>query len=375
MAITHERAAAAKLRVTIVDPRQDADTIRRVWTQVADRTGATELAHDVEWFWGNLEWFSPPERQLRFLIVSDREQPVAVLPLEKRRVAAGPLSIPALGFIHHPATPAGTALVLPEDHDAVGDAFAVCLGEQYRSWRCLSLEGLESGSAWERTVRRKLAPRAIMVERAPAPESYMEIGGSWEEFLTNRSHKFRKQMRSDCRRLQSLGCAYGDHVGETALSLDALEQIDRKSWRIDKRESWDKNESLLRYCRGLSELYPRPMRILRCLVLDGQAIAGFFGLRHGNVLHAIKLNYDRTYERYSPGKVLLAEVYRECFEVGVMRVELLAHTEFAHRMANATRHRSKALMFNRRSSGLILGSLLRFALAAKRRWTERRGPR
>lgn len=374
--MTRQRPAVAKLRVTIVDPRRDGATIRRMWAQVADRNGATELAHDVEWFWENMEWFSPPARALRFLIVSDCAQPVAVLPLEQRGVTAGPLSIPALGFIHHPATPAGAALILPEDHDAVGDAFAACLGEQYRSWRCLSLEGLESGSTWERTVRRKLAPSAIMVERAPVPESYMEIDGSWQEFLTRRSHNFRNQLRSDCRRLQSLGCAYGERVGETALTVDALEQIDRKSWRIDKRESWEKNESLLRYCHSLSELYPPSMRILRCLVLDGQPIAGFFGLRHGDVLHAIKLNYDRAHERYSPGKVLLADVYRECFDMGVTRVELLAHTEFAHRMANATRHRSKALIFNRRSwGGLILGSLLRFVLAAKRRWTERRGSR
>ena len=360
-----------KLQVTILDPRKDGATIRLAWTAVADRMRATELGHDVEWFWANLDWFSPRERDLRFLAVTDSGQPIALLPLEKRRVQAGPLPIPVLGFIEHPAAPAGTALLVSGHHDAVGDAFVACLGDGYRSWRCLSLEGLEYGSPWERTVRQKLASRAVAVEREQIPECYLDFSGSWEQFLASRRPKLRQLHRRFRQTLQSMGCIYSERVGGTSMNLDVLEQIDRNSWRIDKRESWEKNDSLLRYCQVLHEIYPGARsHMLRCLAVDGKAIAGFYGLRHGDVLYAIKLNYDRTYEDHSPGMVLLAEVIRESFGMGVARMEVRTRTAFARRMTNATRQLSKTLMFNRRSSGAMLVPLLRFGIIAKRRWTK-----
>ena len=359
------------LHVTILDPRKDGAKVRLAWGALADRLRTTELGHDVEWFWASLDWFSPPERDLRVLVVTDGGRPVALLPLEKRRVHAGPLPILVLGFIHHPAAPAGTALLVAGNHDAVGEAFVACLDDQYRSWRCLSLEGLEHGAPWERAVRAQLAARVIAVEREQNPECYLDFGGSWDQFLASRRPKFRQLYRRYGQTLRSMGCAYSDRVGETALCLDALEQVDRNSWRVDKQESWEKNDSLLRYCRVLQELYPRATsHVLRCLALEGRPIAGFYGLRHGDVLHAIKLNYDRAYEDHSPGMVLLTEVIRESFGTGVARMEVRTHTPFAQRMTNATRQLSKTLLFNRRSLGVMLGPALRLGVIAKRRWAK-----
>lgn len=293
------------------------------------------------------------------ILVSRGNESLALLPVERRRIRFGPLRVPGLGFLYAPLAPPSAGVLLAGDPLEVCDALASHLLRDARGWCCLSSEGLDAASSLDRALTEVLGRRALLVARRPLPQMVLRVEGTWGRYLLGRGSDLRRNLRRAEKRLSSLGgVTYAERPDDGAGGMEGIETLDTRSWRMHKPEDVAKNASLLRYCRELLTIFPSgEAHVFRFLLLDGRPIAGFYGLRLGNVLHAYKTTYDLGYERCSPGTILLARVFEECFAAELERIELMGRNRYLSRWANDRRYLSRNLFFNPRHWGIVLGWL------------------
>ena len=356
-----------KLQTVSLDARSNREKIHSEWTGLLNRVGSGNLGHSADWFWSNIDWISPKANRLRFVMVKQNGQLVGLFPLDNRLLRLGPLRVPSLGFIDSPYAPTDTAILLDKgQEEPVCEAFVSHLFEQIGGWRCFTMEGSSGDGRAASCLARALSRRGIVIERAEESVPLMNLSAGWKEYIESQSVNFRRGIRRAQNRLESMGrVEYVSGVGDSA--LDGIERIDKASWRMLKPKDVEKNASVLRYCRNLHKTFPDESKhIIRFLHLDGNAVAGLYGLVYENTFYAVKANFDARYGKGSPGLVLLVRVFEECAEKGISKIELFGKNEYLRRLSNHSRPLARLLVCNRRGFGTLMGTLIKFAVRIKR---------
>ncbi len=252
--------------------------------------------------WGNLERFSPEERDLRFVVVSDGNEAVGLFPLEMRKLKAGPVNMKCRGFISHYGAPLGTALLVDSTVPQVWRTFLDVLMRQETDWHCLSLEGIEAGSPVAEALTQGLAGRALMVSRQPWPEYLVQIEGTAEDYLKSCRKRHRRALRNGRNRLERMGrVQFTGRVGDEPFGLSEVEKLDRRTWLMNKPEDVRTNAEFLSYCKAFMSLFPeRDAHLLRYLLVDGKPAAAHYSFRYNDVLYAWKNGFDEAYRAGSP---------------------------------------------------------------------------
>jgi hypothetical protein len=358
--------------ICVLDPRIDAqrERIDAAWQTLASKLGSRTLAHQSQWFWENLDWFSPPERRLRMYLIEDQSSPKALIPLESRLFRLGPGDIRVRGFIRHAAAPVGTAMFIDGDPGTVWDMFLNHLWKCDAPWDCLSTEGLEVGSVELMSLVQRLRPLTMVFERDPEPQYFISPQGTSDEYLRARPRRFRKNLRVAQRRLESLGkVAYGGEETSKEQGLREIERLDSRTWRMKKVEDQASNEGLLQYCQSLTRLFPdKDAHLFRFLSIDGSVVSANYYLRCDGVLYGVKNSFDETYASASPGMALIWEVIREVFNTDVERIEFNAKNWYALRICNASRHLARDLYFRRELRGIVWIAAMRIGRPLLRAW-------
>ena len=356
------------LKIRCLDARSEQDVIRGVWRELVPGCGTAYLRHSVDWFFGHLDWISPPCRRLRFVLIQDGPDPLALIPLESRAGTFGGIRFRYAGLIDSPYAEPDTALLLATNEARVGDAYAQLVFDNEPSWRFFSMNGLAVGSASESCLGRAFERQGIGVARSPDVVPYVLFQSGWTSYMATRSRNFRTSVSRATRRLEALGeleyeSVHGDGVG----ALAVVEALDRASWRMAKPRDVEKNATLIKYCQRLFEVFPDPAHhVVRCLRLDGKPVASCYAFVYGGVTHAIKINYDMAYAEGSPGFYLLVRLFEELAAMGIEQIELMGQNQYLHRLGNASREMTKALVFKRSGFGRLLGTTVRAAATVRR---------
>lgn len=154
-----------------------------------------------------------------------------------------------------------------------------------------------------------------VVDGPPCP--WVDLRGSWDEFLASKSRGFKKQLGQKFRRLERLGkvqvLTYDSWPG-VSTGLEAYLAVEQRSWKPKKRLGVAKNRAVLDYHRALvNGLGPLGKVQLRVLALDDKPIAASFGLiEHGRFL-SLHIAHDSAYDDYSPGMLLTAAELEDCY--------------------------------------------------------------
>lgn len=172
-----------------------------------------------------------------------------------------------------------------------------------------------------------------IVMRPLAEQSFVTIasGESFETFLAGMSRNLRGDVRRRRRRLEEAGVVTLD-VTDGAQGLSALLDegfaVEGSGWKTDAGTAINSSPVTESFYREVAEWAAASGYLRLCyLRLDGRCIAFQYNLVADGVLYDLKGGYDTAYERFSPGKVLHAEMLRHSFEHHLRRYEFLGVAE------------------------------------------------
>jgi Acetyltransferase (GNAT) domain len=156
---------------------------------------------------------------------------------------------------------------------------------------------------------------------------YLVLQGTWKDFLAGKSQTFRKNLKAAGRKLRESGELRYRVYDKAADVLDQLEtyhDIEARSWKAGEGIGVSRNSDYFAFYRALAEVFGRSGSFtVRTLTVNGNPIAGTFGLVYDGVYYSLQIAHDREFSRCSPGTYLEALEMEECLARGYREYEFL----------------------------------------------------
>lgn len=297
-----------------IEVQDDLASLAAEWDRLADRVGADLFARPG---WIERWWSAFGVGRLEFLTARRDGNLVALLPIERRgRLLRSPTNGHTPRF--H---------LLAADMDArrsLAEAVFQRSGDRV-SLSFLDPAGVDTFRAAALAHRNRLLVETI--EDSP----YLVIDGSWDEYEKRLDGKVVRDIRRRRRRLEEEGRVEFDLADGSERLAELLEEgfaIEGSGWKDDRGTAIASSPDTRRFYTDVAQwAAARDSLRLGFLRLDGRAIAFHYGVEERGVYYLLKGGFDRNYDRFAPGRLLLRFMLEHSFSAGLRRYEFLGHDE------------------------------------------------
>ena len=296
-------------------PRLEED-----WRRLAEQKGWPLL--DYDWFFAAAKATCPPG-ELYVACFRGKNGEIAIAPLVKLPNGRGKhLEILGASLLSEPTGLLySSELALRKLFDRLAWA-----GER------LFLKRIPSGSG-ETAVLRGLHFRKFLVPREfqnRAP--YLRLKGTWEEFEKGLSAKRRSDLRRARRRAEKLGAVefrfHAPGPGEVLRELQVFAEVEEASWKSREGTPIRSKSALWKFFVEYSRSTAfRGLFRTGQLKIGGQVAAALLGVVYRGRFFLLRIGYDETFRRTSPGILLIHEAIRYSFLNGLSGFEFLGYDE------------------------------------------------
>jgi CelD/BcsL family acetyltransferase involved in cellulose biosynthesis len=318
-----------------IDPR-----LAEEWDALADRTGSAPWTRPD---WVDAWWRAFGTGELEILTARTGETLTGVLPVARRSGRAA-----AAANWHSPEAPAVAA-----DAEAAAE-----LGRQlFREARSVTLSPAPDAEA-DALRTAALAAGYSVVERAGERSPYVELSGSFEDYLATLDRHHVKETLRRRRRLEELGTVeFSVEDGR-----DRLDELLAEGWPVEasgwKRESGtaidSRPDTLGFYTEIARWAAARGILRLAFLRLEGRAIAFELALEEKGVYAILKGGFDIELRKYGPGGLITYDELARAFELGLARYEFLGTDEAYKTVWTPAVHERRVLQaFARTPAGML----------------------
>ena len=251
------------------------------------------------------------------------DRPIAALALTERR--KGPFSLREIGGCYWPFR--GVPLAPQVSAETLAEGLARHRGDLGHVWR---LGPAEQGDAALASLCDAARRAGWHVLTRPLGQVFeLDLAGcadgdtaQWPSSKTQRKNRWRK------RRLEEEGgplrIEFFTGADWTAQQRDALAEIEAKSWLGTLAEGGDtkfRDPAMRAYWEALCADPVLAHMLTGSLMWIGERPAAFtFGLQTGTLRYCIANNFDQSFTRHGPGRVLLYDDFARAAEQGVTRI-------------------------------------------------------
>ncbi|MFV0444355.1 MAG: GNAT family N-acetyltransferase [Planctomycetaceae bacterium] len=190
----------------------------------------------------------------------------------------------------------------------------------------LSRRKLDAAALWR--LRPDSAGSGFSQDAAvKAPFIDLAQSASWKDYLSQRPESHRTDVRRRLRRIAEAGELQLDvllpsDVERAQSELDVMIQRHAERWRDCESELLFRQPGTRDfYERMISSLLSTGLIHFSVLRVDARPISWHFGFLHSGVLSWYKPVYDPEFERYSPGKLHLAQLIQLGYENGWREID------------------------------------------------------
>jgi len=337
-------------RVTAIDlPTFQAS--RAEWTRLVQAMVMPSIFCTWEWVAAWLEHYGRAYTP-RILFVHRDEELIAILPLaldaNRRLTYAGSVDL----------APDYLDLIGPPD-DAAGclDAIARFLADHADEWDTLTIGLLTRESRLAAVWTGAEGSSAQLRERSVSP--FIAFGSTFEEFTQTLSSNARYNIkRRERQLLEQQGVRYGEPSNRLE-GMRALFALHERRAKMKELSSSFTGEALFRFHADFAErIGEHGWLWLRTLTHQGEPIAAFYGFSIGGRLFYYQMGFEPSWERHSPGLVLLSQVMKEAFAAGHREFDFLRGDE-GYKRQWTSRHRTlfSLELYNNTLKGNMLKAL------------------
>jgi len=322
--------AEPPLRVDTITDWQGLLDLQPAWDALLEESGVDHPFLSHEWVRTWWECFGAGH-QLYVLVVKDREQPIAIVPL---MLSAGRFCglrvrrLQTAGNVHTQRFDVISGRRRPEAYRAIWRA----LLQQKALWDVLVLSHLPAGSP-TLTMLSSLAQGDGYLtgvwRSAEAP--YIPIEGGWDAYFRQRTPKLRSNLRRRGNHLKESGDVRMEVVDSEPEVGDALEEglrLEAAGWKGRAGTAIADDESTHRFYSLLARRAARRGWLrLHFLSVGGRRIAFDFSLLYADKAYLLKPAYDPAFATCSPYSQLLVRVLQDCFDRGVKEFDFLGQDD------------------------------------------------
>jgi CelD/BcsL family acetyltransferase involved in cellulose biosynthesis len=197
----------------------------------------------------------------------------------------------------------------------------------------LQVEFLRAGGPDSVAIRELAGARRFRLEERPTRRSlYLDISGDFEEFERARlGSRDRGSLNRFARRLAEQG-SVSFEVEDGKSELEGLlgegYELEHSGWKTAAGTSIAARPEARRFYDELGRRSALAGTLrLSFLRLDGRAIAFQYGLEDAGIHYFLKTGFDPGFAKYAPGRLLLRDLIRRAFDLGLKRFELLGSEE------------------------------------------------
>lgn len=305
------------------------------WAAVLRSVEAPEFFHLYEWYEAVLHIWPEEASNILFFLASHAGRPVAICPLQLTRTRLGGVPVRVLA---------------PPDPNAISYSDFVCARTQDGAALLTALRRHLRGRhdvGWDLlTLPRMLATAGAARGTIPPPHGffhypreqcfYLPVDTGADSILAGLSilphlRRYRRKLaqESELEFVTSRDAAQLPQLFEEFLALEA------SGWKGASGEG-----TAIKLDDALTAFYSRVMALfaargaceINLLRVNGRAIAGQYCLLSAGRWYHLKIAYDESYHRFSPGGLLLEQVLRTlCGDAGIHTASLLTGAAWAER--------------------------------------------
>lgn len=280
---------------------RDAQAFARIAPEVDELVARAELEPLASAAWTLAYWEAFGERQRIEVHVLRRDgRLVAVVPLERSGVL--PRTLRAAQNEHHPYfVPA-----IDVDDPAVAD---VLLERLLAIAERVDLRRLPFETRVGRALARAASRRELRISRHEnTADTTIDLSSDWTVIQGRFAKHVRRDARQQRNRLEAMGdvqfrvVTCGDELAPT---LDACFALEAAGWKGTEGEPMRARPDTLHFYTRLAALAAeRGQLAIYTLELDGRLIAFEYTIRGARRIECLKIGYDESLARHSPGTVL-----------------------------------------------------------------------
>lgn len=225
-----------------------------------------------------------------------------------------------LTFIEHPETQIADVII---SNNANGEEILLFWMQQLllnssSDWNLLSLDKIGNNSQTSHWLARVRESFKFYSGMRPSHEAFVvPLRGSWDEYLSTQSVRFRKTLRNIANRINRLGSIEvksfsGCEVVKEA--IPSLFSVSKASWKVSDGVAITSSMERMQFFEELSQgsTTADGLRIV-ILNVNGQAIASETQVLDGETIYALRSDYDERYADSSPGTYLQMNILQEMF--------------------------------------------------------------
>lgn len=145
----------------------------------------------------------------------------------------------------------------------------------------------------------------------------LHVRGEWESYHAGLGSNFRRNVRKAANRCKAAGAEVQILSGEDAdpAFFERFVSLEASGWKGEAGTAIRDDESRHTFLEAVTRrAAERGWLEWHLLELDGRWIAAHLAIRFGSCLTLLRIAYDESERRLSPGNVLFAEVLKRTFE-------------------------------------------------------------
>ena len=316
---------SADITVTVVkNPRQWL-ALKEDWAELLQKTPDHNVFQSFTYLWEWWKYFGF-WNELRIVVIRRREEVIGIAPLMLEHFPIFGKIVRKLMFISAPMEMSRPKLIFGENSATCLPALLAWLERHRNTWDILDIDeqvqdqNSRSICDWFRQNRYLIAESSTICP-------YIDIAGTWEQFLASRSRRLRSNISRLRRKIASEGEVEIRRVDswpqlEKALTLHC--EIEELSWKSGKKLEISSDKSYWFFYRALAKAFGANNSFeIRALMCGGKPLASTFGIRQDNVFQSIKIAHDSAFNSLSPGTILESYELEDLFEAGIERYEFM----------------------------------------------------
>lgn len=316
------------------------DALRVEWNELAERSERPLLSH--EWFACCARAFHE-DGDLRVVVARRGGRLVSAAPLVRVRALSGSrLELLGVSALYEPTG------VLYADEEALAEV----IGKTVRLGLPVLLGRVEADGPLRAVVSTQVHRRALSSDRITHPSFAVITRGSWETYaLALSSHLVRSLRRSRKRAAERFGAVTtetlspgGEEVGRL---LDTVMQVEASGWKGRRGSAMLRKERIGRFFRLYIPLAADRGQLRVSVLRFGSRVAAVeLALEAHRRWWQLKIGYDETLAKYSPGLMLTGDTLCYAFSRNLDAFEFLGSAEpWQERWHPVPRHYARILVY------------------------------
>lgn len=304
------------IQIEIINDSSRFYTMRKEWNDILDKSGIENpfLAHEFlsSWWRGYGK-----DKKLSVVVFKNGGAVIGLAPFAIVKTKLSGVPVKALQFFADHWGPMDFILA---------EKKAACI-EQFVEWfvaakgpDAMVLSRLPKQSENSAALEQALRGKKVNFENHAMKNVVININGSWEGYLAERSKKFRYQLKDKEKKLSQRGKIAYTRISDLAdvqTALATMEGVSQKSWKGESDLGIAATHEGREFYRHLLAQWGREGKLnLSLLTFNAEPIAYAMRIANHHRYYALETAFDAAYYDYSPGMLVQRFLLQELLQEG-----------------------------------------------------------